>query len=442
MVKSRKKRLGELKRGMVSLYVVIFTTLLLGVITLSFIRIMMNEQQSASDQDLAQSAYDSALAGVEDAKRATMAYQDCLSKGSTGASGIIEGASCENIVSEIKAGNCDSVARALYGSGAGGDSGQPLDAGGADSENDLQQAYTCVIVHPNTNDYLGYLADNRSSKIIPLRVAEINDAGTANTNVNINHIVVRWFRTEDIGGASNTGALRTWGGEQSAFPLNNNWAVNSPPVLRFQLMQTAGNFNLGQLDSGNGSQTDKAALMLYPTSNGRYSLNEAIGADIVAKSGSAVGNSQPYDTPPEGYNPLPVKCSQSFSGGENGYSCAVRINLPDPVGGQRNNANTFVRLSTYYGQSASFGVEAFDAAGKRLPFNMVQPEVDSTGRASDLYRRVLSRVELVDTYFPYPEFAAEIINNAGATICKNFLYAPGKAINRDNQCANSYGGAL
>ena len=55
------------RQGVASLYVVVFATILFGVITLSFTRIILSEVEQSSDDDLSQSAYDAALAGVEDA---------------------------------------------------------------------------------------------------------------------------------------------------------------------------------------------------------------------------------------------------------------------------------------------------------------------------------------------------------------------------------------
>ena len=62
------------RRGAVSIFIVVFTALLISIITVGFIRIMMRDQQRATDSDLSNSAMDSARAGVEDAKRALQRY--------------------------------------------------------------------------------------------------------------------------------------------------------------------------------------------------------------------------------------------------------------------------------------------------------------------------------------------------------------------------------
>ena len=57
---------NKFKKGATSIYVVVLGTLLFSVITVSFIRIIINEVTKTTNDELAQSAYDSALAGVED----------------------------------------------------------------------------------------------------------------------------------------------------------------------------------------------------------------------------------------------------------------------------------------------------------------------------------------------------------------------------------------
>ena len=74
----------KFKKGAASFYVVAFSTLILVVIAASFATVVISEVIRGSNDDLSQSAYDAALAGVEDARLAYANYRRCLLK-NTGA---------------------------------------------------------------------------------------------------------------------------------------------------------------------------------------------------------------------------------------------------------------------------------------------------------------------------------------------------------------------
>ena len=78
MIKIRKK----FKEGAASFYIVAISTLILVIVAASFAAVIISEVTRTSNDDLAQSAYDAALAGVEDAKLAFYSYQSCLENGS------------------------------------------------------------------------------------------------------------------------------------------------------------------------------------------------------------------------------------------------------------------------------------------------------------------------------------------------------------------------
>ena len=66
--------------GLVSIIVVMFTAILLMVVSTGFIRIMVQEESRASNNNLSRTAYESAVAGVEDGKRAIMAFASAAAR--------------------------------------------------------------------------------------------------------------------------------------------------------------------------------------------------------------------------------------------------------------------------------------------------------------------------------------------------------------------------
>ena len=67
-----REKLNSKRRGGASIFIVAFTIIILSIIVLGFTRLIISEATKTSNTDLSQSAYDSALAGIEDAKIALL----------------------------------------------------------------------------------------------------------------------------------------------------------------------------------------------------------------------------------------------------------------------------------------------------------------------------------------------------------------------------------
>lgn len=106
------------QRGVVSIFIVLFAAIFMTIITVSFLSVMTHDQRQATTSNLTQNAYDSAMAGVEDAKRAIARCQNQPS-----ASG------CE----KINSGDCTTLTEV-------GVVGQPLKTDGNNEEYPLQQS--------------------------------------------------------------------------------------------------------------------------------------------------------------------------------------------------------------------------------------------------------------------------------------------------------------
>jgi len=364
--------------GAVSLFLVIFAMLLITIVTISFVRLMVTDQQQATTNDLSQSAYDSALAGAEDAKRALIWYRTTCANGGdcAGAEATINSATCNEGLSEVIT--------------VPGDNGEVL-VQQQQSANDskLNQAYTCVKMQLETDDYIGALSPN-SSKLIPLKST---DPFTT--------VTIEWYNRDDLGGATTTVDLLSNVQAQANQPLyqQTDWPVTRPSLLRTQLIQFGSSFTLADFDTSSPAESNANTLFLYPSGS--------TGSTVPVEDTWNIAAEDIRRTPTG--EPQPTRCIGDLIGG--GYACTVNITLPNPVGGDANNRTAYLRLSTLY-NGAHFRV-SLDGT----QFDGVQPSIDSTGRANDLFRRVETRVDLVDTNFPFPEAAVDLTGN----LCKDFL---------------------
>lgn len=383
MVMHRRYR----ESGAVSLFLVIFAMLLITIVTLSFLRIMLADQQQASVKDLSASAYDSSLAGVEDAKRALIYYRTICNKGDAGA--------CDALKAVINSTQCNNGLRDVVT--ITDNKEVQVQQSQSSSDSALNQAYTCVLMKLETDDYLGTLTAN-SSKIIPLKATG-----------NFTQILVEWFKTDDFGVTGSSVNLQSavpvrdsGGTNGNIWPLlaQSSWPTTRPSVLRAQLFQFGNSFTLDNFDNSVSGTSNANTIFFYPT-----------GTTGVAKNVTEEWNFIDRDVrlTPVG-TPLGTECSGNLSGG--GYACKVLINLPTPVG---NTAGDTTRTA-YLRLSALYKTTHFRVSMVGTQFDGVQPSIDSTGRANTQFRRVETRVDLIDTNFPFPEAALDVAGN----LCKNF----------------------
>lgn len=363
------------EQGATALIVVVFSILLLMTVSLGFLRLVIQDQQRAQDDELSRGAYDSANAGVEDGKR------------------VLQACSNGDLVAcnAISAGECNTIHRSDVLHSHNTDTSEVFlqKIEGQDNKLDYDQAYTCVKINRQTNDVVGSIEAD-SSKVIPL-----------NTNNNLNSITVSWFKKPS------SGTVNIPTGGTTPLPQNSAWSPAGqvrPPVLRVQLMQyNKSSINLLDFDGDNGGRT----LYLYPNQTGSTNLDFALDG---RRSGS-------------GSLLKPVLCQGSVMAGI--YMCEATISVPNGA-----THGSYLRLTSIYG-AADFRLTAQAAAGAPTQFLDVQPSIDSTGRASDVYRRVKARVEPQSNVDIFPRATVDVTNN----FCKSFSVLPTPGSFNDGGCS-------
>ncbi len=370
------------QQGLVSLFVVIFAALLMTVVTVGFVQLMTKDQQQATTSDLSQSAYDSAQAGVEDAKRLLLLDQACRNGTASPSVNCIAIRNALTPQAGEAETSCDTLSRAGI---VNGDADETIiQQNDGDAASALDQAYTCVKVVVNTDDYKGDIGVNQSD-IIP-----ITGAGT------FDNVEVSWFSREDVStSVSNPNLDLPSPGTDISLPrIGSTWSESRPALIRAQLMQMGGGFKLTDFDSEASGRSNANTLFLYPS---------RIGTDT--KSFSLDGRRSNTNAPQI------VRCHLSFVDGE--YACKATLQLPAPIDGNTAQRNAYLRLTGLY-NGAHYSLRLKNGSDY-VKFNGVQPQVDSTGRANDMFRRVKARIELSGN-FTYPEAAIDMQGN----LCKNF----------------------
>jgi len=441
----------KIKKGATSLIVTMFFTLLAGILVLSFVSIMLSNINESTNYNLSQSAYDAALAGIEDAKVMLLEYRRCIARGDTHSS------RCENVVKAMEAvdseENCDIVRDAL-GRATNSEKNETLirtdnsAVDGVDSTFDM--AYTCVKVAMETSNYLGIISSESDTKVIPLRTRRHDE--TDQTSL-VDRVRIEWYSNEDFSTIKDNGLLGNYVKDLPTYTFStakvseagmtndkNAFAgVASLPVpINVGLIQAGETFKLSDFETAHsgGEMTYRGRLTLRPVSGRAANSTTTIARNAFAMSTLAASkdynNTSLWDNDAV-YNaansPIDVKCHDHSYTSTYTYACSATILLPQPYNTSTGAALDaqdgfrFLTISSPYADpDISFSVTMLNADGDTVNFIGVQSSVDSTGRANDLFRRIDARVELIDTGYPFPKYTLAVYGDSDGygSIVKNY----------------------
>lgn len=236
---------------------------------------------------------------------------------------------------------------------------------------DTGVAYSCLLIDqsPTSLEYSN-IATNAST-IIPIKAK----------SGSMHDLILSWQDTTGNTGVNCTYAL-------GSFPPAASWPSDcNAGVLRIDLTPVGG--SLDRTSLLNGTLT----AFLQPVQSGAGTLTY----NLPANKGGTVG----------------ATCSS----GATPKICSVTIKTLGPL-----SPNSYLRVRSIY-KSNSLNIVAKDASGDLLELVGGQAIVDSTGKANDVLRRIVTRVPL-SSIKDTPDFAIQ----SSDTICKRFSVGPGFAL--------------
>jgi len=397
--------------GVVAILTVLLFSMLLAILTVGFMRIMIIEQKQTLEDALGKSAYNSAQAGIEDAKRA-IAY--CNSPAVLGNAGLklscdqqLFNDQCPGFVSNRYA------ATTLFETNLGIptiNASAPAGSGVGDST--LNQGYSCVIVKKNTTNILGRLSpygDNNSA------MYELKTTSP--------YTVVKlfWHNNSQDGVPTIPDSPRTSDGARifldfgnprsGAWSTDNSGATNAPAVMRITLItMPEGTFSL--------DAATMKTYFLYPakTASPNYAFGITDANNV--KTNPTVGSQRGE-----------VTCTGLAVLGYEGYTCGVGITFSDGVSAFQQSSNRYILVQPLY-RSTSFSIVArLNGTSADLPFDGAQYSIDSTGYASTAFRRVEARAHLGGN-----GALSGATLDLGKSLCKSFSVGRTAAVFDNSEC--------
>ena len=429
---------NRMRKGVASFYIVVFSTLVLVIVAASFATVIVSEITRTSNDDLSQSAYDSALAGVEDAKVAFADYQRCVEAGEKDAGKIVNDGvvTCGEIIHWMKNPDCYMVGHILgripESSPNENDNGEVslgiTSSGSGGNASVLNQAYSCTKMEAELTDYRSTISAAHETRLVKVRFTQ------EEANV-LDHIKLSWYVVKPDTKTFFAPTKDVAGTPVATFRPKVETQMIVPPTVELQLLQTSNSFLVDQvMDRTRNGQTDRATLYLVPTDSDKVTRKSISAAEVASTNDPRVKNL-----------PYLIKCDGESTNNE--FVCSTEIALPEPIDGNRSGDTFMIALSLPYRQpETDFSVEFYCRKGTQkcgqimstngnttglMTLYDAQVEVDSTGRANDLFRRVKARLETQDVAFPYPIYALQVLNDKNnyqliknmIVTCENSLWA-------------------
>lgn len=426
-----EKQRGQVSMVTVSVFMLIFTILVVG-----FAYLAMNSLRQSTNDSISASASNAAEAGVEDAKRMLRyCYQHYKGNGRYDADtgdwvqskdqpfcqqiiGKLEGVSdvkCTDVLSKATS----STKSANLQIESDGNGGQRVRVGGSDTTDSggtNEQYYQCLKIYTLSQSYVGKISGDGKSTIVPLRLVDkYGNSAVAS------QITISWHKlaAQAAGGdGSITSAdLNKLGNASNTLPRRSNWknAGNLPALLRVQTARGAkSGVNVATMTN------DSATAYLRPVNSGALTTIDLANYRPRTQLNNYGNSAYNYNTSVSANNNdvasgnpiVTTKCGTTGT-----YACTINARF------SAGNFNTqqyewYLRLTAMY-KDAHFEITAKDASGNPLYFDGVQPVVDVTGKSADSYSRVKAHIEptnddLGDTSSWWPEYTVDTDGN----VCK------------------------
>lgn len=368
MGNNMKHMLKNNEQGFVSILSVIFFVLLMSVLTISFLRIMSDEQTQVVNDDLSKGALASAQSGVEDAKRALIYCNQQAGAARTACYQTLNNQDCPGMFDTSQPTNLPAALGLDTSIGDGSIRvGDPAN----------NQRYTCVVTALQTSDVVGQASEG-PGELIPLR-----------STGNFNQLRVRWQQMSVDGTLAIPKVAD--GNKSYRYSEWKDSVTNQRfvPMMRLQLVAFDKTQTITQM------KDSTVGLFLTPYFTG-YTMNAPNQIPLSSISLAGIGDKraevwcQPYQD----------------------YECAVTINMPADA--PNDNKEYYLYVGSVYG-SPHYKLELLNNEAV-TQFDNVQPQVDSTGAAADVFRRVISRVS-----YSSDTFMTMNAIEAGQSLCKDFF---------------------